>query len=895
MAESNKNDKLTKCYLIADEVGLGKTKSAKAVIFERIRKQGKVNCIYIASSVDLANQNMQEFVDSLDDSYSGLVEFQCKNAETVLKRMFDPEYNRTQVINDRKLELHKLDLNKLDRNKRKKLKGIFRLSLFKKNMIDNKKSYIMQLSPKTSFARETEGYDGAEDERESLKRDLENTFKCVRQILGNPKCHLDNGENNGKKVCPLTYCYPTFCNEYLEIYFALCYENDPSRPVSYYGNMLKADSLSPEKVNQILEKNKSLPVDCYNREYNNAFHICRRIRSNASAALFNPDLIILDEFQRYNNVLCGEDSYSVERMLKYLRWRFEDNYKTRVLLLSATPYKMDKKKLKIDWNYADSDPQNKYEPSESKEDSTETPYEKFEDLKEDMKKLGAEDFGDNKSDSYFVRKERKKKNDDDKALVVLKNDTGAILKHQLYINAFLKFCFETKLDKNDYNTSCNLININPGFWRFNVGYHETNYIESDDAKKVFLNNQTKLEERIYDNLSLSALINETLQKKEPDEKDLYEIPKLWVPPVDLGRPGEGKALVFTTMKVTTRCAAYYYDKFANNLISGWTNYDNASVSGETIELLLDEIKNRLVESRLDDLREPMKLFFDRRFVKRVIAANADKYNAEWNCNSYNDAVKKYCQVFHFTDMMIEWFHILRGKNSIDRIVCAFKHKPADIKEYRLHNDKIVSGYTPLDYAEMFVCDDGKEGKDKKSSIDTEHNKVDSLQDICDHFNSPLYPMVLVARSTAQEGFNLQSYGDKIMHWQLAPTVEAFLQREGRLDRPFSLTMRHKVWKWANSLYPDRSFNSYQDAWDIIEAECKNSNPAIYKQNQNMMAGTDGLVPLWVLELPDEISGEERERYEIKQILAVNEYNESLSKFAHDLVAKLKYGDAFQNE
>lgn len=91
---------------------------------------------------------------------------------------------------------------------------------------------------------------------------------------------------------------------------------------------------------------------------------------------------------------------------------------------------------------------------------------------------------------------------------------------------------------------------------------------------------------------------------------------------------------------------------------------------------------------------------------------------------------------------------------------AFSYQPVSIKMRTLKDEKEVFVYTNTDYTEMFVCDDGKTGnskRDKDSSIKTEqdgHISVKDEIDIVNQFISPIYPMVLVARSSAQEGFNL---------------------------------------------------------------------------------------------------------------------------------------------
>ena len=75
-------------------------------------------------------------------------------------------------------------------------------------------------------------------------------------------------------------------------------------------------------------------VDCIRR--------LRQIFAEESAARLKPDLVIMDEFQRFRFLINGEESSETrilaERFLK--ENRDNQNQRTRVLLLSATPYKL---------------------------------------------------------------------------------------------------------------------------------------------------------------------------------------------------------------------------------------------------------------------------------------------------------------------------------------------------------------------------------------------------------------------------------------------------------------------------------------------------------------------------------------------------------------------------
>lgn len=406
------------------------------------------------------------------------------------------------------------------------------------------------------------------------------------------------------------------------------------------------------------------------------------------------------------------------------------------------------------------------------------------------------------------------------------------------------------------------IRLKRDFWRFNAGYNQYCII---DAQKALLKNQ--LDYDVYSDIPMQSLINHVFDKDKQNG-----LPQLWVPPVSEKKAGTGKTLVFTTMAVSTRSVAYFCDKYAKekilDKILGNCNLPDYEVSEKVIKELTDIIKDAIGECEdISRLGSVLKAFFERPFVRKTILAHNIKNG--WNCVAYSDAVEKYCIEYKFKEMIKEWLPIAQKNKPekislVDFIANAFSHQPASVKVRTLNGGEEAFEYSNIDYTEMFVCDDGKTGNsdtDKDNSVETvqgeQHFSVKEEIDIVDQFNSPIYPMVLVARSSAQEGFNLQYYGDKIMHWQVAPTISAFLQREGRLDRPGSLTLRHRM------------------------RQC-NNRPA---ENEN----ADGLIPMWYIPDGNGVDAE------ITQILPVYEYNESLEKMVTELSAAVMYSEPLNNE
>ena len=91
--------------------------------------------------------------------------------------------------------------------------------------------------------------------------------------------------------------------------------------------------LSDTIINQLIEYAQN---GCDNRQRADMINKLRRIFAEISIDMLDPDLVIMDEFQRFNSLLeQGDDEQSM------LANKFFDNEhsNTKILLLSATPYK----------------------------------------------------------------------------------------------------------------------------------------------------------------------------------------------------------------------------------------------------------------------------------------------------------------------------------------------------------------------------------------------------------------------------------------------------------------------------------------------------------------------------------------------------------------------------
>jgi len=94
---------------------------------------------------------------------------------------------------------------------------------------------------------------------------------------------------------------------------------------------------------------------------------------------------------------------------------------------------------------------------------------------------------------------------------------------------------------------------------------------------------------------------------------------------------------------------------------------------------------------------------------------------------------------------------------------------------------------PCHYAERFNADFSDTGAADTAKIPKAHFK-----NCHNAFISPFWPMILCTTSANQEGYDLDRYCNRIMHYSLPASTMAFEQRDGRIDRRLSLLARRRM-------------------------------------------------------------------------------------------------------
>lgn len=264
--------------LLADEVGLGKTFVAKQVInlvreWHKQEKDDFFKVVYICSNANIADQNIEKLG--------------VENRMSISESRLSMQHLYIKFAEKQIAEQHE-----------------------KVEMPES----IIPLTPSTSF-----------------------------------RFYSAQGTANERALMCDILCGLTQFNEYKEVIsdFLSCNVKNWQELTNTYNEKIKGcgddylfemhrklqTRLSDAIINQLIEYTQN---GCDNRQRADMINKLRRIFAEISIDMLDPDLVIMDEFQRFNSLLeQGDDEQSM------LANKFFDNERsnTKILLLSATPYK----------------------------------------------------------------------------------------------------------------------------------------------------------------------------------------------------------------------------------------------------------------------------------------------------------------------------------------------------------------------------------------------------------------------------------------------------------------------------------------------------------------------------------------------------------------------------
>lgn len=432
----------------------------------------------------------------------------------------------------------------------------------------------------------------------------------------------------------------------------------------------------------------------------------------------------------------------------------------------------------------------------------------------------------------------------------------------------------------------------PHFWRFPGEFKSLEKLDaSPDILKAFEEQALAPE----NHLLLAALLKYGLP--EGTER------MLWVPPTKCdtlqGIFKEyrrfGKTLAFTHYHMAAKAIGVLVSEEAEQRLSRVQAAEKASrltltgldypaecvrqcVSEEAISAVYQSINKARDPQKepIYSLEEDLECFFWQPYARAAIQAELESCGAADTQN-----VELYCKNGGFLEMLLEY----QGRFEKDADFLRSLHTVLRAKRgsCKLRSSK---GGTVFEYsAAVYYTDD---------DTDSDSHKKDYEKELAEGFKSPVFPLVMAVTATAQEGLNLHEYADKLMHWQPSVNVNAFQQREGRVDRPNSLTIRRRYCDIMKA-FPEQNAAPSSDNmvaaekrfWTSMETnmthpdryeKIRSSLPDETARQQLDHAREAGLYPKWYI---PEISKSDAK---IQRIIAVSEYNAD-----HDVFMRLLDG------
>jgi hypothetical protein len=285
-------------FLVADEVGLGKTWVAKGVIARAVahlwEQKRRIDVLYICSNAEIARQNI--------------------NRLNLAPRPTRPRRDKTTKDHAFASRLTLLPLQLRD--------------------LDERKVNFISFTPGTSLDFGTSS--GARRERAVLYWLLADIWD-LRGTAAKNLLQANAGAENWRRLLDEVKAEIDEQGGFEQVIvqrFKETLNADPSLAVEFEGQ---------SKVFRRTRK-RHLPYE-QRHARNQLIARLRRALARSCLAVFEPDLIILDEFQRFRNLLQSGDTKDEAAQLAQ---QLFETAGSRILLLSATPYKMYTVNAEID-------------------------------------------------------------------------------------------------------------------------------------------------------------------------------------------------------------------------------------------------------------------------------------------------------------------------------------------------------------------------------------------------------------------------------------------------------------------------------------------------------------------------------------------------------------------
>lgn len=823
-------------FLVADEVGLGKTKIARGVIgFFLSHFKQPIRVVYLCANQQLARQNIQSF------------------------RFFEGKNDKESCRSDLRLGL----LN-------------WRLGIDQQYKLAERLQ-LWTLTPGTSF--EIQNGSGNMEERavitgiidpEQKNTDFQNVMASYSRFGKDADVSKTwNDRWIGQELRkPENLTVISDIRTRVEDYFKDApHRSELERFRKYYCLNCPQECDCFEQLSQIFigyaKMKDKLPQRRKDPDYPGApLNFMRRVLAEIGIDELKPDLIIMDEFQRYDQLLFPENRGNADSEQSLFAHLMKDcsfgigERKTHFLLLSATPYST-------------------YASSEEEWGCSLDPHKGFiqlmtwlgcneNDLEQCLKKYAESFRREDTSEIEHCKKElektllnymcRTERRDLDKKQTLENSEfPDSLWKGD---NDVIRCAAEEVLRYQDTYQSLQQIGN-----RFH--WHELlNYAKYASRPLSFMQDYKLLETAREKGRAIDQLYySDEAELKECRDSRIQRIltilgklkKLLWLPPSNPSRPlagdfegmeneGLSKILVFSGWRFVPRMISlvlsaqmqgkdFYKDweeDYKNNpnslceLSDGQEPWHPAQALYAAIERYFvrntasDKEKKSIKKTIVDIVNT-----FTPEFGARVFCRHSfnDFFKKDFKENRFSAAMIDYCRDGCLEDVFDEYVYMIykQGNGNIEVLKQYLSTQNLRITRglqvvfSQENTGKKTSKYMSDCFGEKDVIHDDSEDADAPET-------AGSMAHLQRAFNSPFAPFVLSTTSIGQEGLDFHWYCRKIIHWNIPDTPVEFEQRNGRINRYHSLSVRQSI-----TAKKDCKNKSWRDIFDEAERDYKDES------------------------------------------------------------------------
>jgi hypothetical protein len=265
-----------------------------------------------------------------------------------------------------------------------------------------------------------------------------------------------------------------------------------------------------------------------------------------------------------------------------------------------------------------------------------------------------------------------------------------------------------------------------------------------------------------------------------------------------------------------------------------------------------EMRDEILELVIKCSMGAMRRFFLHPFQSSVIESTT-------NYSDYYESLKEYVVAGRFCDVIDEYFFLLANEHEIlDKLIKDEK----GLKELKKVFDEIAQAMRVK--AGRINIEPKHDKNSKRKSIETRisvdfngrgeassEGSAKRKKNLRVAFNSPFYPFVLASTSIGQEGLDFHRYCQDIVHWDLPSTPEDMEQREGRIRRYLSRSVRKAL---VSSINADnrKELNWQKVIRDVDNISFTWATESNGFDNENMPFDffKNGIYPHWVFTAKD---------------------------------------------